>query len=467
MAAADEAHDIQAIIDRGFGSLAGASYILLRVGEAERAREWMRTLPVTSVGDAKGERLDCVVQLAFTAAGLEALGFDPNSTGGFAPEFIEGMAGNPRKSCQLGDEGENAPENWCWGVGDNEPHVLLMLLAPLADIAGIEDAHVGALRAAGCELIRANRSNGILGHEPFGFADGLSQPEPDWEGTLKPGTKADRVYRNRIAAGEFLLGHPNEYGFVADYPSGGEVGRNGSYLVYRQLAQDVRGLWSRLAELAGEDGAIALAETMVGRSINGDPLPRLNPGPRNAFDFARDPDGECCPIGAHIRRANPRSGDDPNGRQGFFRDILSSLGFKGSAMHDAVASARFHRLLRRGRSYGPVIEPPRALAGEFPEAAEESGLHFICLNASLARQFEFVQGAWIASAYFGGLSCEQDPLLGNRLPDNGGRATDTFAFVDADGEHRLVSRLPVFATVRGGAYFFLPGLAGLKRILAG
>jgi len=465
MVASAEQADIQAIIDRGFGSLAGASYLLLRVTDKARAGAWLRSLPVTSVADAKARRLECVVQLAFTAAGLNALGFNAIAAGGFAPEFLDGMAGNARKSFQLGDEGHNAPEYWTWGVGDKEPHILLMLLAPLAQIAGFEDKYVAALHRAGCDLISANRSNGLLGREPFGFADGLSQPEPDWEDKLVPGTKADRVYRNRIAAGEFLLGHKNEYGFIPDYPPD-EIGRNGSYLVYRQLAQNVRGFWRCLAERVGRSGAITLAEMMVGRGINGDPLSSLQAGPRNDFSYASDPDGICCPIGAHIRRANPRSGDDPNGRRGFAYDVLSSLGLKGTAMHDAVASARFHRILRRGRSYGPVIEPADAMSGDPPTDEEEAGLHFICLNASLARQFEFVQGAWVASAYFGGLSCEQDPMLGNRLPDNGGRTTDSFSYVDANGYPRIVNDLAPLVTVKGGAYFFLPGLKGLSRILA-
>jgi deferrochelatase/peroxidase EfeB len=193
----------------------------------------------------------------------------------------------------------------------------------------------------------------------------------------------------------------------------------------------------------------------------------MKAGPKNDFTYENDPDGTCCPIGAHIRRANPRSGDDPNGSRGFLHDIFSSLGLKGTAIHDAVASARFHRILRRGRSYGPVIEPPDAMSEDPASREEEAGLHFICLNASLARQFEFIQGAWVASAYFGGLSCEQDPMLGNRMPDNGGRPTNAFCYVDEKGSPRIVSDLKPFVTVKGGAYFFLPGVKGLERILAG
>lgn len=465
VAAAHEASDIQAIVDRGFGSLAGASYILIRVTDKLSAKRWLRNLPITSLAEAKAQRLDCVLQVAFTATGLAALGLNPAEIGGFAPEFLEGMAGDERRSHQLGDGGINSPASWTWGVGEHEPHILLLLLAPLARINEFQQQHVAALGEAGCRLIAVQQSNGVLGREPFGFADGLSEPKPDWEGALgRPGTKKDRNYRNHIAAGEFLLGHPNEYGFVADYPPDA-IGRNGSYLVYRQLAQDVRGFWHNLAQAVGTDVAVGLAEMMVGRRMNGDPLPRLGMGPKNDFTYASDPDGTCCPIGAHIRRANPRSGDDPNGHRGLIRDTLSSLGLKGTAMHDAVASARFHRVLRRGRSYGPVIEPSEAMVSGPTAQEEEAGLHFICLNASLARQFEFIQGAWIASAYFGGLSREQDPILGNRLPDHGGRDTSSFSYVNERGCPRIVGELAAYVRVRGGAYFFLPGLNGLRAIL--
>ncbi len=91
------------------------------------------------------------------------------------------------------------------------------------------------------------------------------------------------------------------------------------------------------------------------------------------------------------------------------------LGFKRSSFRDdLVASTRFHRLLRRGREYGTRLTPQDAL--DPGPAREERGLHFICLVANIARQFEFVQNAWLASAKFAGLSEEGDALLGSRAP---------------------------------------------------
>ncbi|HUD93876.1 hypothetical protein [Sphingobium sp.] len=464
--------DAQALVERGFGSLHGARYVLLRVGDApgdaREARLWLRSLTVTSLAAAKVGRLKQVSQIAFTAAGLRALDVPVDGIPGFAPEFLDGLAGDPSRSRRLGDVGPNDPSYWRWGYGAAEPHMLLILLA---EEDAIEDHLAQTLESmphAACTLVAINAASTHVDREPFGFVDGISQPNVDWGGTLRPGGAKDRLYRDRIALGEFVLGYPNEYGFVADYPVADGIGRNGTYLVYRQLKQDVAGFWGWIAEQAGRNKAIALAELMVGRRIDGDPLPALEQAGkgRNGFLFGADPDGIACPIGAHIRRANPRNGDDPQGRQGFLNDILSSLGLKGTAVHDAVASARFHRLLRRGRPYGPVPDPwASMMPAVSPDLVEESGLHFICLNASLARQFEFVQGSWISSPYFAGLSGEQDPLLGNRCPANGGLPTDAFACHDASGNPRLFSSMPHFVTVVGGAYFFLPGIAGLSRIL--
>lgn len=473
MAANDAAADIQAIADRAFSSLAGACYLLLRIHNPTLAKSWLRSLDIVSLAQARTQRLPQVCQIAFTATGLRALGTEVTPEAGFDAQFIDGIAGDERRSHQLGDEGTNAPANWHWGVGEQEPHILLILLAANTAIDSLTQEICSAAVAAGCVVIKGNTPTTTttpLGREPFGFSDGVSQPNYDWSGTLTPGGVRDRDYRNLLAMGELLLGYPNEYGFIGDHPTADELGRNGSYLVYRQLSQDVANFWQWLARQAGDD-AIAMAERMVGRELDGTPLPGLqsstimgNNDPRNAFLFAKDADGSVCPVGAHIRRVNPRSGDDPQGRHGFLRNLISTVGFSGTAMHDAVASARFHRLTRRGRPYGPVIEPQAAMQGA--GADQETGLHFLCLNANLARQFEFAQGAWIASAKFAGLADEQDPLLGNRLPLAGAQQTDAFSYTDIGACPRKISGLPQFVTVRGGAYFFMPGLRGLAQILA-
>jgi deferrochelatase/peroxidase EfeB len=511
--------DIQAIAKTAFASLNAASYMLLRVVEASAARQWLRALAPASVANGRVEE---AYQIAFTAAGLRELGLGEKIMDGFSSEFLEGMAGNENRSRRLGDIGENHPRKWNWGVGDREPHVLLILLASDAKrLEALVDSMLEQALDAGLSKIDVLTTSDMKGLEPFGFVDGGSQPSFDWDRARRPGTAADRDYTNLLALGELLLGYRNEYGLLTErpllasddknaailqrdgHPSGrGDLGLNGSYLVFRQLDQDVIRFWQWVAGEAARVGVEMeeFAESMVGRRLDGTPLADLTLGRSipgvdaddadiNGFLYDSDPDGLSCPLGAHIRRANPRTGDEPGGRQGPLDNLLSMLGLTvrhdrratsstlpwprnttvwpfARSEDDAVASARFHRILRRGREYGEKLDRSEAIdpGTQDPKA----GIHFICLNANIARQFEFIQSAWIASAKFAALTGEQDPLLGNREPfpttpfADPPQCTDSFTRPGAAPNCRHSTGLPQFITVRGGAYFFLPSLTALR-----
>jgi len=460
---------VQALVRSGFRSLGGAQYMLLRIADAAPAKAWLARLEPTRASAVGGKKhLNTVLQIAFTRAGLIALGFTEDDLESMAPEFLDGLASDERRSHRLGDIGESAPKHWDWGKGAREPHVLLLLLAKASMITDwAESIRMDAL-SNGFALVasftsRPGREDGSPSREPFGFVDGISQPRIDWDCKRKPGTDADRDYHPDIAVGEVLIGHKNEYGAIAGDPKGPLVQSNGTYLVYRQLEQDVTGFWRWLAETSGHDQAIWLAERIIGRRIDGRPLLGLttSEGPVD-FHFKADPDGVSCPLSAHIRRANPRVGDDPLGRRGFIRNLLSTVGLAGSAAGDVVASARFHRILRRGRPYGKVLTPEEAMRPDQPKV--EAGLHFLCINASLSRQFEFVQDSWLISPTFGGMSQQGDPLIGHRCPFPDERRSDLFRYYDADGLPRIAQGMPRVVTVRGGAYFFLPSIAGLESI---
>jgi deferrochelatase/peroxidase EfeB len=119
------------------------------------------------------------------------------------------------------------------------------------------------------------------------------------------------------------------------------------------------------------------------------------------------------------------------------------LGGHGAGfLDDLIASVRFHRLLRRGREYGQLGKAP-----------QPTGLHFVCLNANISRQFEFVQNAWIMNGKFNALPDESDPLLG---APNG-----HFSMPQEGKCPAHIIGLPRFVTVRGGAYFFLPGIRAI------
>ena len=216
-----------------------------------------------------------------------------------------------------------------------------------------------------------------------------ASPSASWTASASPNSigralathrRTSSITATKVALGEFLLGYSNEYCRYTDRPlldsatpgaaglapaeddSGRrDLGRNGSYLVMRQLEQDVRGFWRFVySAAASEEDRTRLAEAMVGRRLaNGDPLV---PGdPPNNFTYDRDPDGVRCPFGSHIRRANPRNTDLPGRPSSLLARGWTKLGGGVTGIReDLLASTRFHRILRRGREYGPPLPPEEA-----------------------------------------------------------------------------------------------------------
>jgi deferrochelatase/peroxidase EfeB len=489
-----EFEDLQGLVRFGYGKLTDTCFLLLNIANVQDAREWLATAPVSNA--VKGDSTpSTALQIAFTAQGLEAMGIEKPIIESFSDEFFIGLAGNESRSRRLGDVDANAPKNWLWGGKNNIPHVLLLLYA---QPNGIEDwrKKVTSKNFPKAFKILADLPTQDIGpFEPFGFADGISQPDIDWHRQQETALYRRNTYSNRLAVGEVLLGYPNEYGQYSlrplidpkkdplanilpnaeDQPDFKDLGRNGSYLVLRQLGQDVPGFWQFVDKATGSDPKKReqLASAMVGRNRDGTPLipetediPGIPADDRiNRFNYNADPKGNKCPIGAHIRRTNPRTGDLPPGVTGLVSWIKKTLGFgSGRLEEDLVASTRFHRMLRRGRPYGPKLSPEEAIKPDAPKA--ERGLQFICLVGNISRQFEFVQNAWVASSKFSGLQQEADPLLGNRTPLLSGEATDQFNRPDPAGPVQKTCPLPQFITVRGGAYFFMPGLRALKYLAA-
>ena len=121
-----------------------------------------------------------------------------------------------------------------------------------------------------------------------------------------------------------------------------------------------------------------------------DPAISGDPARINDFRFADDPDGLRCPVGAHIRRANPRDGAGVGG-----------------------AMTTRHRIMRRGLPYGPRLDPDAGDDGV------DRGLVFVCFAADIERQFEFLQRRWLNDGDVLGLAGDPDPLLG--IPRPGAR----------------------------------------------
>lgn len=474
--------DVQGLARFGHGRLRDATFLLAEVTDPTAARAWLAAAPVTTA-ETRDPRPGTALQVALTAAGLRALGLDAAVLAQFPQAFLAGMAGEASRSRRLGDVGANAPEAWHWGVP--EPHLLLMLYAEPGGLDALRAAVLGPAFDAGFRLRHTLPTATARGIEPFGFADGVSEPVIDWDQTFTTELHHRLTYANLLAPGELLLGYPNEYGEIAARPlthpadpavPAVDLGLNGSFLVLRQLHQDVRAFWQHLDAAAGgvPAGREALATAMVGRRRDGTALiadgPAI-PGGRagNDFTYGADLDGHACPVGAHIRRANPRTGDHPPGVRGLWSWFLSTLGFRRrpdglGGRHDLVASVRFHRLIRRGREYGPVLTPEEAL---LPGPDAERGILFVALCADIVRQFEFVQEAWLYGPAFDGLHAERDPLTAARTPLPDGTATDRYTIPRWTGLPDRLDGLPRFVTVRGGAYFFLPGLRALRAIAGG
>ena len=486
--------DVQGLVRFGYGQMNRASYALVRVKDPAVARSWLRAAPVTSALAIKPPPTTAL-NIALTAPGLRRLGVPELLIASFSHEFRGGM-GEESRARQLGDTHQNAPTGWTWGQYGDEPHGVIMFFGQAGEFDSFVERTKGNTWSEAFDKVRWLGTSDLDEKEPFGFADGISQPLIDWEQKrATPCTQWD--YSNVSALGEFLLGYRNEYGKLTerplldrddstaelfpaiDVPSKKDLGRNGTYLVMRQLEQDVRGFWQFLYHQSGGDltEARALGAKMVGRTEAGDPLvpiqsesiPGMDPArlQKNQFTYEGDRAGARCPFGAHVRRANPRNTDFPERSVGWLRKLIIMAGFAPNEFHnDLISSVRFHRILRRGREYGAGLSPEEAVEPAPPDDPER-GLHFICLNANISRQFEFLQNAWIANTKFAGMSGESDPLLGNREPLSGCPVTADFNLPAEGRLRRRVSGLPQFVRLRGGAYFFLPSLRALRYLARG
>jgi deferrochelatase/peroxidase EfeB/cytochrome P450 len=424
------------------------------------------------------------VNLAFTYSGLQTLGLDKTTLASFPAVFSQGMAARAER---LQDTGPSAPDYWEGELGLSSVHGMFTggfdvgePSAPTveaswsevrADIRAFNDPHshrgqflrfwIGLLlRPHGIEILHIE-----LGQDPydivdgqatpiqpriehFGFRDGLSQPFLDL-GLHDPapggGTPAREDTWAPVAPGEIFLDQKDEDGAVQLEPINADLRCAATYLVFRKLEQDVSGFNDFIERQRPVDASAqaALAAQFVGRWTNGTPLVLSPYAPRDVSspkeearlnDFlyvADDPLGQKCPLGAHIRRTNPR---DIGGRD----------------------DARRHRILRRSMSYGGSRLQPGSLGD-----GEPRGLLFMAVNARIDLQFEVIQADWINEGeLLGQVGLARCPLVGS----NGGDVSDSFLEAGAGAP---VTNLPRFVTMRGGDYFFAPGVGALKLIAQG
>lgn len=462
-----ERADVQGLILFAYKAHPRSRFYLLELAGAD-ARAWLGRVVTDVTSGAEDRDGKYRFNLAFSARGLAALGM-AEDLDTFPREFVQGMA-HPERSNVLGDRYSDDPAGWEFGNAERPVDALAMLYARSdAELRERSQELEKLLDKYGVKYRYEDCSLSDDGREHFGFADGFAQP------LIKGGGRKRRPGQKRLATGELVLGYPNAYGQLTTVPSararrgtrehpfplgGGQVrfGQNGSYLVLRKLKQEVAAFWQYCWDAALAEGAPNVAERakliaarMVGRWPNGVSLVEAPEAERaassdlNDFGFReRDPHGLRCPFGAHIRRANPR-------------DMF------GSDAKEGLRDANLHRIVRRGRAYGPKLH------GTMPRVDDgrERGLCFVALNANLNRQFEFIQQTWINSCKFAGLSAERDPLVGKEARSFDDEPVPRIFSAQAVPVRQRYEHLPKVVQVRGGEYFFLPGLRALNYLCDG
>ena len=442
------------------------------------------------------------MNIAFSYAGLKRLGLDKiqhtdngktsSTLDSFPAAFRSGMTSEDRKKI-LHDVGKNGNEHWDWGSGDPIDAVLLIYAKDEAALESqIKDEEIGLARS-GVKLLKVLPTSPLPKRaadmtEAFGFRDGVSQPVIKGSRKHHDGANAIHV----VEPGEFILGYEDNAGYhpvtpvVNAHAAGAhflpslpdktpgrfpafsadpnyapkDLGRNGSFLVIRQLQQNDSKFNSYLNRQAriirgryGLDHVTPdwLGAKLVGRWKDGSSLFRYPAQSKSAKaqnsstaangkdssdssngevsdnDFLPgidDPQGLRCPYSAHVRRVNPRDSLAPGSKK-------------------QIEISNRHRILRRGRPY---------------ENDEEKGLLFMCLNSNIERQFEFIQQTWINSSSFHGLRDEADTFSRHF-------AGGVFTIPTSAGPVRMKS-LQSFVRVKGGGYYFMPSRAAIRFFAA-
>jgi Dyp-type peroxidase family len=433
-----ELDDIQHILLTRAPAMTGR-YEFLSFQSAAGGRAWLTAIMET-VHSAATMRETVAqdkrwVTVAFTFNGLRMLGVDEAALATLPDEFRQGMVARAE---MLGDTGRNHPSNWTDQTPSPDLHAIVILFSrDAAERERCISEHAKLITQ--CKGVKVLSTLDLEAtppfdhaHDHFGYRDRLSQPTIEGSGDEPtPGSGG------LLKAGEFILGYPDEDGHV-QLPQPEILSRNGSFMAYRRMEEHV----GKFREFLSEHGKTPeeqelLAAKLMGRWRSGAPLvlapgkddPALGADPmrNNNFNYKQDdPHGYAVPLGSHIRRMNPR---------------------------DTTANINRRRMIRRGATYGP------ALPEGMPDDGMERGIAAFVICASLIRQFEFAQNVWVNHKSFHELGNERDPIIGNQ--------DGSFEFkIPKRPIRKKITGLPAFTTVRGGAYFFLPGLKALRWLSA-
>jgi Dyp-type peroxidase family len=445
--------DIQGFVLRGY-TFPVARYLLLQIVPAG-GREFIGKLirQITT-----GERWDqgkprTTVNVAFTYRGLKKLDLPEPSLQSFPCEFVQGMK---ERGAILGDTGLNSPDHWEPVWRDESVDAWLGVYAEslpeldrqCADLTNLMNAIGGAVvigsQDAGVLVIDGK----ITTKEHFGYTDGFGNP--DYVGVVRdtqPGQ--GKLMPNGswapLATGELMLGYADEAGELPVAPIPHLLANNSTFMVYRKMHQNVATFRKYLNEKGKlySGGKEKLASKFIGRFRDGTPI-EVSPDKCDPpivankqlnvnFKYGGDLDGVRCPIGAHVRRTNPRD----------------AFGFDGKLVNR-------RRITRRGLPYGPYTPEEQPVSD-----TDEHGLIFMVMNASIFRQFEFVQQQWIEYGNDARQGNDKDMLMGN----HGGVGKFMIqGTADPANPPFVCGGLQNFVELRGGDYFWVPSITALRMI---
>src|SRR5712672_1670514 len=414
--------------------------------------------PEDDPADAPRRKPDYCLNLGITWRGLVALEIRERVPGLSFKSFGAFIAGAAERAKLVGDTGESDPQHWIGGFGKGGDHVLLTLHAMSSEAMTSYSDRLVALFAEGGAFREIWRADGmalmeVKDGEPvptfkvhFGFTDGISMT------TIRGGPERyPPDHQQPCEPWLFVLREDAENYYV---PEPRELGLNGSFAVFKMVKTDVVKFENYLQSNKDKIDPELLAAKICGRWRNGVPLalsPETDSPPGgmpaeglNNFEYVNadgsgDPKGLRCPVGAHMRRINPRG--QPVTGQG-----------------EPGGSNNTHRLIRRGMPYGPNYDPTQ------PYDGVERGLLGYFINSSIENQYEFVLGHLVNDSEFAGTvrlnPKSKDPMIGTQ-----DAAESVFVIPQSNGGAPIkITGFSSFVATRAAAYCFLPSITALKFI---
>jgi deferrochelatase/peroxidase EfeB len=478
--------DVQGNILRGY-HMAVVRHIVVRVSNASAARHFLAGVvsdnadatPQVTTAEQWSDKPAFCLNVGITAAGLRALGVSDRSLKTFPEEYREGPI---KRAAKVGDVDGSAPAKWQHGFNrPDDVHLMWTIHAGLpgdTSATTLLDKITNQLEAlwtsTGAFTVTSRLDGTALDGDRvhFGYRDSISQPrfavkdlaQAASETVTQSIGKLDRQPISTVGA--VLLGYDTTFPDIKwQMPEPKMLGVNGCFNAFRVLEQNVDAFEDFLEQTAAtytnEYPTVTkewVAAKLMGRWRNGIPL-ALAPtslqdyrpygtgfiatDPEtdlNNFDYPdidpnwNDSTGAHCPIGSHIRRANPRSA----------RIVQRSAN-------------NTRRLVRRGIPYGPPYDPlhprdgkPRGLLGSF-------------LCASLIAQYESIMYDWI------NLGLQDPRITGTNDPILGANTEQTSRFeipMPLGQKPIVLTGFPRFVTTVGSAYLFCPSISALRLLSA-